>query len=82
MNAQGTTSNPIIKIIKAAIEVVSYVAGAAAIIIILLSAIRMITSGGNAQNAAQARSGFTYALVGIAIAILAQVIVAFVLNKV
>jgi hypothetical protein len=79
---QSSGQDPIIHIIKVAIEIISYVIGALAIIFILVGAIRMITSGGDAQAAASARSSFTYALIGIVIAVLAQIIVEFVLNKV
>jgi type IV secretion system pilin len=79
---QSSGQNPIIHIIKIAIEIISYIIGALAIIFILVGAIRMITSGGDAQAAASARSSFTYALIGIVIAVLAQVIVEFVLDKV
>ena len=82
VNAQGTNSNPIIKILKVAIDIVSFIAGAAAIILIMVSALRFITAGGDSAKVAQARGALTYALVGIAITALAQIIVEFVLNKV
>jgi hypothetical protein len=75
-------TNPVIRILKAAINVVSYIAGIAAIIGIIASGLRLILAGGDANAAASARTGLTYSLVGIAIVAIAQIIVAFVLNRV
>jgi hypothetical protein len=80
-NTQGST-NPIIKIIKAAIEVLSFIIGVAAIIGIVVSGIRLMTSGGDSNAVASARSGLVYSLIGIAVVALAQVLVAFVLDNV
>jgi hypothetical protein len=75
-------SNPIIRILKAAILVVSYIAGVAAVIGIIVSGIRLIVSGGDAQAMASARTGLVYSLIGIAVVALAQVIVIFVLDRI
>jgi hypothetical protein len=83
-SAQGGNNgnnNPIVDIISAAIRVISYLIGAAAIIGILVSGIRMMTAGGDSQAVASARSGLVYSLVGVLIAVLAQVLVAYVLDK-
>lgn len=74
-------NNPIIDIIKAAINVLSYIIGAAAIIGIVVSGIRMMMANGDSQAVASARSGLVYSLIGIAIVILAQALVAWVLSK-
>lgn len=75
-------NNPIVNIIKAAINVLSYIIGIAAVIGIVVSGIRLMTSGGDSNAVASARSGLVYSLVGVAIVALAQVLVAFVLDKV
>ena len=75
-------NNPIIDIIKAAIEVLSFIIGAAAIITIIVSGIRMMIAGGDPNSIASARTGLVYALVGVAVVALAQLIVVFVLDKV
>lgn len=84
-NAQhgnGGTNNPIIDIIKAAINILSFIIGVAAVIGIVVSGIRLMTSGGDSQAVASARSGLVYSLVGIAVVALAQLLVAYVLGKV
>jgi hypothetical protein len=76
------TKNPIIRIIKAAIEVISYVVGIAAVIGILASALRMITANGDSNAIATARTGLIYCLIGVVVVSLSQLIVVFVLDKV
>ena len=82
-NSQTQTGqNPIIRIIKLAIQILSWVVGVASVILIIISSIQFITSGGNSDKAAGARRTIIYALIGIAVTVLAQVLVEFVLNKV
>lgn len=78
----GKTKDPVITIIKAVMEVISFIAGAMAVIFIIVSALRFVTSGGSAEDAAKARSTLIYALVGIVVIVLSQSIIAFVLNHV
>lgn len=75
-------SNPIVKIIRAAINVLSFIVGAAAVIGLIISSIRLIVSSGDSNAAATARNGIIYSLIGIAVVALAQAIVVFVLVKV
>ena len=75
------SNNPIVNIIKGAISILSYIIGAAAVIGIVVSGIRMMTANGDSQAVASARSGLIYSLIGVAIAVLAQALVAYVLDK-
>lgn len=61
-------------------NIVAYVAGAAAIILIIAAAIRFVTSGGDPGNVKKARDTVLYALIGIAIVILARTIIFFILS--
>lgn len=74
-------NNPIVGIIKSALQVLTYIIGSLAIILMVVSGIRLMTSG-DANAAASARSALLYSLIGIAVAALAEVIVAFVLDNV
>jgi hypothetical protein len=76
------SNNPIIDIIKAAITVLSFIIGIAAVIGLVVSGIRLMTASGDANAVASARSGVIYSLIGIAVVVLAQVLVALVLSKV
>lgn len=74
-------SNPIIGALKVAITIIAVIIGVAAVIVIILAGFSMVTSNGDSQEVAKARTNIIYALVGLAVAVLAQSIVAFVLNK-
>jgi hypothetical protein len=63
------------------VTILSIVAGGIAIIMIIVSALRFITSGGDSNKVSSAKSALVYALIGIAIAALAQVLVHFVLYQ-
>jgi hypothetical protein len=73
-------SNPVVKIIRAAVNVISVLAGAAAIITIIVSGIRLALSRGDSNAAASARSGLITSLVGLAVIALAQVLVLIVVR--
>lgn len=77
-----TNSNPIINIIKQAITILSFIIGIGAVIGIVVSGIRMMTAGGSSEGIASARTALIYSLVGLAVAAIAQAIVAFVLSGV
>jgi hypothetical protein len=74
----GTDVN---KVITGVINVLSAIIGVAAVIMIIISGLRYITSGGEGQKVASAKGTLIYALVGLVIVALAQVIVHFVLQK-
>ncbi|MGH7241498.1 MAG: hypothetical protein ACREGB_04340 [Candidatus Saccharimonadales bacterium] len=57
------------------------VIGALSILMITIAGLRYITSAGDPQKAAGAKSALVYALIGLAIAISAEGIVAFVAGK-
>jgi type IV secretory pathway VirB2 component (pilin) len=61
---------------------VSYIAGICAIIIIIVSGFMYVTSGGDPGKISNAKDAVLYALIGVVIAIVAQAIIIFVLNKI
>lgn len=63
------------------IQILSIVVGVAAVIMIIVGGLRFITSGGDSSNAASARNTILYAIIGLVIAVLAQVLVHFVLER-
>ncbi len=60
--------------------IVNDVIGALALLMITVSGLRYITSAGDPQKASKAKNGIVFALVGVLIAIIANAIVAFVVN--
>ena len=68
------------KTVSTVVRIISYIAGVIAVIMILVSGFKFMTSSGDAGRTASARSTLIYALIGLAVAALAQVIVQFVLS--
>lgn len=62
--------------------IIATIAGVAAVIVIVISGFQFMTSGGDSQKAASARSTLIGAAIGLAIIITAQGILVFVLNRV
>jgi hypothetical protein len=85
LTGAGETGNcdatSISKLIKDIVNILSILVGIAAVIMVIYGGFRYITSAGDGSRVAAAKSTLTYALVGLAIAALAQLIVHFVLNK-
>ena len=75
---QDKVSNTLASIIN----ILSLVVGVVAVIMLIIGGIRFVTSGGDSSSVTNARNTIIYALVGIAVAALAQGLVKFVLSKV
>jgi len=69
------------KIITTIVNVLSFVVGVVAVIMIMVGGFRYVTSAGDSSKASSAKSTITYAIVGIVIVAFAQVIVRFVLES-
>lgn len=76
---QGKTLNHTLSF---ALNTLSLVAGIAAVIMIIVAGLKFITAQGDAGAVATARTSMIYALAGLVIVSLAQVIVHFVLSHV
>ena len=68
-------------VIEFALNLLSFIAGFIAVVMIIIAGLRFITSQGDPSSANGARSALIYAIIGIVIVVLAQVIVQFVLNR-
>lgn len=69
------------RVIKAVINILSVVVGVAAVIMVIIGGMKYVTSGGDSSSIASAKSTIIYAIVGLVIAALAQMIVRFVLTE-
>ncbi len=67
--------------LKLAINVFSMIVGVAAIIMIIVGGLKYILSQGEGSNTASAKNTILYAIVGLVVVVMAQVIVKFVLAK-
>jgi len=78
-SATGTSS--ISTLINEVITVFSWLVGGISVIMIIYGGFRYVTSGGNDSSVSGAKNTIIYALIGLVIVALAQVIVHFVLAK-
>ena len=69
-------------IITSITNVLLFIAGALAVIMIIIGGLRYATSGGNASSVTAAKNTILYAIVGLIVAFLAFAVVNFVLNAV
>jgi cytochrome bd-type quinol oxidase subunit 2 len=69
------------KIIKLVIDVFSLVVGVVSVIMIIIGGLKYITSGGDSGNITSAKNTILYALIGLVVVALAQVVVKFVLGR-
>lgn len=70
------------KIVSAAINILSVVVGIVSVIMIIIGGIKYATSSGDANNISSAKNTIMYAIIGLVVAALAQVMVRFVLYRV
>ncbi len=67
--------------IELALNLFSAIVGIIAVIMIIVGGIRYITSGGDSGNVTAAKNTILYAVIGLVVVALAQIIVKFVLNR-
>lgn len=76
-----TTDTSVSKIIKNVVNVLLYLLGAAAVIVIVIAGIMYVSSGGETTSVTKAKNMLLYAVVGLVIALLAYAIVNFVIAR-
>jgi hypothetical protein len=80
--APTTPESTVNSILKKVLTIFSVIIGVAAVIMIMLGGFKYITSNGDSAKVGSAKTTIIYALIGLVIVALAQVIVNLVLNKV
>jgi hypothetical protein len=68
--------------IEQVINIFSWIVGVAAVIMIMIGGFRYVTSQGDSNNVSAAKNTILYAVIGLVVVALAQIIVRFVINKV
>lgn len=63
------------------INILSWIVGIIAVIMIIIGGLRYITSAGDSNNTKGAKDTILYAIIGLVVVAMAQVIVRFVINK-
>lgn len=77
----GSTGNSVGDLVKKIINILSVIVGVVAVIMIIIAGFRYITSGGKQESVTAAKNTILYAVIGLVIVALAQIIVRFVLTK-
>lgn len=79
----GTTARQTLdKRIGFIVNLLTVLVGIIAVIVIIVNGIRFITSNGDSNSISSAKHGIIYAIVGLIVVALAQVIVRFVLSRI
>jgi ABC-type Fe3+ transport system permease subunit len=68
-------------LVSTVIYILSWIVGILSIIMVIYGGFRFVTSGGDAAATSSARNTIFYALIGLVLAVLATLLVHFVLNK-
>ncbi|MDO8265396.1 MAG: hypothetical protein Q7T41_00470 [Candidatus Saccharibacteria bacterium] len=77
----NTAAERIDEIVSQIINILSLAVGVVAVVMIIVGGFRYITSGGDSGNVTGAKNTILYAVVGLVVVALAQVIVRFVVDK-
>lgn len=78
----GSNGTGLFSIIKSVIQTMLFIAGIVAIIVIIIGAIRYITSSGDQSHVKSAKDTILYAVIGLVVAIMAFAIVGFVMDRI
>ena len=76
----GADSGPLVTLIRNIIRFITIIVGAVSILMIIFAGFKYITSGGDSSKITSAKNSLVYAIIGLVIIALAQVIVRFVLT--
>ncbi len=79
--AQASAEDRVNDIIRLVINIFSLIVGVISVIMIIIGGLKYITSGGDSSNVSGAKNTILYAVIGLIVVALAQVIVRFVLQK-
>jgi hypothetical protein len=79
-NEKGNTAGAFTNLLKSIINILLFIIGAIAVIMIIIGGIRYTTSNGDQAQVTSAKNTILYAIVGLVVAIMAFAIVNFVLD--
>src|SRR5690606_7974830 len=77
-----TSGTEVSNLVATAVNIISWVVGVAAIIMILIGGFKSITANGDSNALTSAKHTILSALIGLVVAVMAQMLVRFVLNRV
>jgi Type IV secretion system pilin len=74
-NKCGSGQTSVNKVVTTVTKLISYIVGIVAVLVIIFAGFKYITSGGNNEAINSARNMIMYAIIGLALAVIAQLIV-------
>ncbi|HUY53110.1 MAG TPA: hypothetical protein VMV24_00850 [Candidatus Dormibacteraeota bacterium] len=77
----GTATTSVNKTISLVLNLFSAVVGIIVVIMIIIGGVKYITSGGSSEKTSSAKDTILFAIVGLIVVALAQIIVRFVIHK-
>jgi len=77
----GAGSQGVTNLIRIAVNVLTMVVGVAAVIMIIIGGLKYVTSSGDSANINSAKNTILYALVGLVVVVVAQLLVRFTISK-
>lgn len=69
------------RLVATAVSILSWVVGVISVIMVLVGGLKFITANGDSSKITSARSTIIYALIGIAVAVSAQILINFVVTE-
>lgn len=78
----GAARSQVEGIVTFIVNLLTFVVGIAAVIMIIINGLKFITSSGDSNAISAAKNGIIYAIVGLIVVALAQIIVRYVVSKV
>jgi hypothetical protein len=77
----GAADSSVKNLVKSIVNILSFVVGAASVIMIIIGGFRYVISGGDSNGVTGAKNTIMYAIIGLVVVLFAQVIVAFVYSN-
>ncbi|MCA9348772.1 hypothetical protein KC878_01345 [Candidatus Saccharibacteria bacterium] len=81
-DASTTEDTSINNLVRSVITIFSWVVGVVSVIMIIIAGFKYVVSGGDSGGVSGAKNTIIYAIVGLVVVLLAQIIVRFVVNNV
>lgn len=79
--SDSSSAGKVNTLVTTVVNVISIIVGIIAVIMIIVAGLRYVTSGGKQESVTGAKNTILYAVIGLVIVALAQLIVHFILNK-
>jgi hypothetical protein len=76
------SSTDVGEVVQLIVNILSWIVGVVAVIMIIIGGLKYVTSGGDAGNVSSAKNTILYAIIGLVVVLLAQIIVRFVVDQV